>query len=86
MLIWNGCIEMKVFLVNDTDGEGDVYFAASTHEKAWGWIKSKQFDDILRKRKHGWTEYQLKVATQYFEDPKELHPYAIQEMELDVGE
>jgi hypothetical protein len=74
---------MKVFLVNDTDGEGNCYFAASTHEKAWGWIKNSQMDDIIRRRKRGWTEYQLKVATQYFEDPNNLHPYDIQEMEID---
>jgi|GEM_PF-6930461 hypothetical protein len=74
---------MKVFLVHDTDGEGDCFFAASTYEKALRWIKNSQMDDIIRHRRQGWTKKQLEVSTQYFEDPKELHPYVIQEMEID---
>lgn len=69
--------------MNDGDGEGNAYFAASTYEIAFRWIKNSQLDAINNRKKQGWTEKQLKISIQYFEDPKELHPYDIQEMELD---
>jgi hypothetical protein len=72
----------KVFLVNDTDHEGPCLFVASTYHRAWKWIKIRQQEDILRREKQGWTKKQLKVSKQYFEDPKELHPYTIDEMEM----
>lgn len=74
----------KVFLVNDTDGEGNCYFAASTYDKAWKWIKINQLENIVGHRRQGWTEQQLEGFKKHYEDQNELHPYDIQEMELDV--
>ena len=72
-----------MFLVNDTDGEGDAYFAASTYAKAKRWIKKKQLDDYNEHKKRGWTKKQLEGFWNHFKDPKELHPYDIQEMVID---
>jgi len=74
---------MKVFLVNDVDGEGDAYFAASTYKKAWRWIKGMQLNNIIEHQNWGWTQRQLEGFRKHYEDPKELHPYDIQEMEID---
>jgi len=74
---------MKVFLVNDTDGEGNAYYAASTYPLAYRWIKTRQNEDIIQRQKQGWTEEQLEVFKEYHADPDELHPYDIQEIEVD---
>lgn len=74
---------MKVFLVNDTDGEGCAFYAASTHKKAWMYIKTSQLNSILAYKSRGWTDKQLEGMKQHYDDPEELHPYDIQEIEVD---
>ena len=72
----------NVYLVVDTD-ENYTYGVFSTYPRAWKWIKGEQIKDILRRQKQGWTERQLRVSRQYFEDPKNLHPYDIEEKAID---
>lgn len=77
---------MKVYIVTSNDEENYIYHVASSQILAEGYIKyqqmkemEKDFSEIRNDRRRRPNKY----LHERFEDPHNLHPYDIDEQEID---
>jgi hypothetical protein len=77
---------MKVYLVVGFMEEEGVYYVASNYKRAWNWIKRKQKEDMIKDLIWANEDKRRKpndYLRQKYEDPEQLHPYDIDEHEVD---